>query len=82
MHSMYADRCNVAHDVIPIMLHTFRVVGSSFRGQDVIGCRQSQTAGKTLCKNVVVWQYAETNNGLLQRDDPVLDTKILIKTWK
>ena len=40
----------------------------------MIGRRQSKTTGETLCENVLVRVFAQTNNGLLAGDDPALDT--------
>jgi hypothetical protein len=39
----------------------------------VIGWRKSKTTGDTFGEKVVVWQFAQANNGLLAGDEPVLD---------
>jgi hypothetical protein len=73
MHSMYADLCNVAHDMCCIIT---RGVGLETRfslGRDVIRWRQSKTTGETLHTKVVVRLFALSNNGLLAGDDPDLD---------
>jgi len=43
-------------------------------GRDVIGWRKSKTTGETLRKEVVVRQFARTNNAILAGTDPELDT--------
>jgi len=43
-------------------------------GRDVIGWRQSKTTDITLCKNVIVRQFARANNGILAGSNPKLDT--------
>ena len=42
-------------------------------GRDVIGWRQSNTTGETLCETDVVMQFARANNRILAGDDPALD---------
>jgi len=73
-HSKYDNLSNVACDIFFIIPHGSRVEASCSLGRDVIGRRQSKTTGETLCENVLVRVFAQTNNGLLAGDDPALDT--------
>jgi len=74
MHSNYADLSDVTQDIFSIILHGVGVEASFSQGQDVIGWRQSKTAGKTLREKVVVRQSARANNRILAGADPELDT--------
>jgi hypothetical protein len=73
MHSKYADLPNVVHDIFSIISHGVGVEAGFSLGRDVIGCRQSQTTGKTLREKVVGRQFARFNNGLLAANGPGLD---------
>jgi len=73
-HSKSTDLSNVARDIFSIIPHGVGVEASFSLGQDVIGWRQSRTAGKTLRERVVVRQFAPANNGILAGTDPELDT--------
>jgi len=70
----YADLPNVAQDIISIIPHGVGLEASFSAGRDVIGWRQSKPTGKTLPKEVIVWQFAQANIGILASDDPALDT--------
>jgi hypothetical protein len=72
-HSNCADLSNVACDIFSIIPHTVGVEASFSLGRDVIGWRQSKTTGDTLRENVIVWQFARANNGILAGDDPESD---------
>jgi hypothetical protein len=61
-YSKYADVSNVAHIIFPIIPQGVAVQGHYSLRQDVIGWKQSTTTGKTLCKKVVVRQFAGANN--------------------
>jgi len=73
-HSKYADISNVARVIFSIIPHEVRVVVSFSFGWDVIGWRQSKTTGETLCRKVVVRQFARANNWMLAGADPLLHT--------
>jgi len=73
MHSKYPDLSNVALNIVSIIPHGVGVEASFSLGRDVIGWRQSKTAGETLRKKVVVRQFALANNGILAGTDPELD---------
>jgi hypothetical protein len=72
-HSKYAALSNVARDIFSIIPHGVEVEASFSLRRDVIGWRQSKTAGETLRKKVVVRQFARANNGILAGTDPELD---------
>ena len=42
--------------------------------RDFIGWRQSKTAGETLPRKVLVWQFARANNGIFAGTDSVFNT--------
>jgi len=73
-HSMYANPPNGACSVFSIIPHNVGVEERFSLGWDVIGWRQSKTAGEDLRKNDVGRQFALANNGILSGDDPALDT--------
>jgi len=73
LHSKYTNLSNVARDIFSIIPHGVRVEASSTLGRDVIRWWQSNTTGGTLCKMVVVRQFARANHGLLAGYDPVLN---------
>ena len=64
----------MAHDIFYILPHVVGVEANFSLGRDVIGWRQSKTTGETLLENVVIRQFAWTNNGILAGPDPELDT--------
>jgi hypothetical protein len=72
-HSKYTDLSNAVRDIFSIIHHGDRVKARFSLVRNVIGWRQSKTTGETLCKKVVVRQYARATSGLLAGDDPVLD---------
>jgi len=74
MHSKYTDLSNVARDIFTIIPDGVRVEASFSLGRDVIGWWQSKTTGETLRENVIVREFARTNNGILTGADPLLDT--------
>ena len=47
-HPKYTDLSNVGRDIFCIIPHGVEVEASFYPGQDVIGGRQSKTAGETL----------------------------------
>jgi hypothetical protein len=51
------------------------VVASLSLRRDVMGWRQSTASGETLCKRVVVRQFAAANTGILAAGNPALDTR-------
>jgi len=71
---MYADLSNGARDIFPIIRHGVGVEASFSPGRDVIGWRQLKTTAGTLRENVVVRQFARSNNGILAGIDLVLDS--------
>ena len=73
-HSKYANLSNMASDILSIIPHGVRVEASFSLIQDVIGWRQSKTTGEALRENVVVRQFARTNNGILAGTNPELNT--------
>ena len=73
-HSKYADLSNVVRVIFSMIPHGVRVEDSFSLVRDVIGCRQSKTTGETLCKKVVVRQFARANDRILAGTDPELDT--------
>jgi len=73
-HSMYADLSDVARDKFSIIPHGVGVEASFFLGRDVICWWQSKTTVRTLCKKVIVWQFAGANNGILAGTNSDLDT--------
>jgi len=64
----------MARDIISIIPHGVGVEATFSLGRDVIGWRQSKTTGETLCKKVVVRQFARANTTILPVTDPELDT--------
>jgi len=60
--------------IFSIIPHGVGLEASLSLGQDVIGWRQSKTAGKTLRGKVIVSQFARANDGILAGTDPELDT--------
>jgi hypothetical protein len=72
-HPKYTDLSYVARDIFSIIPHGVGVEASFSLGRDVVGLRQLKTTGETLCKKVVVRQFARANCGLLAGDNPVLD---------
>ena len=73
-HSKYANLSNVARNIFSIIPHGDGVEASFSLGQDVIGWRQSKTAGETRREKVVVRQFPRSNNGILADTDRELDT--------
>jgi hypothetical protein len=73
-HSKYADLSNMARNIFSIIPHGVGVEARFSLGRDGIGWRQSKTTGETLCKNVIIRQFARANNGILAATDPKLDT--------
>ena len=73
-HSINTDRSNVAYNIFTVILQDVWVVASWSFGWDVIGWKQWNTTGKTLCQQVIVRQYASANNRILTADDPALHT--------
>ena len=63
----------MARDIFCIIPHGVEVEPSISLGRDVIGWRQSNTTGDTLCEKVVVKQFAQANNVILAGVDPELD---------
>ena len=63
----------MARDIFCITPHGVEVEPSISLGRDVIGWRQSNTTGDTLCEKVVVKQFAQANNVILAGVDPELD---------
>jgi hypothetical protein len=57
-HLKYADLSNVALNIFSIIPPGVGVGASCFLGRDVIGWRQSTTAGKTLREEVIVRRFA------------------------
>jgi len=74
MHSQYADLSIVACDIFSITPYAVRVEAIFSFEWDAISWRQSTTTGKTLCKKVIVRQFAQSHNGILAGDDLALDT--------
>jgi hypothetical protein len=74
MHPINADLSNVACNIFAVILQNVEVVASWSLEWDVIGCKQSNTTGKTLCQKSIVRQYASGNDLILAADDPALDT--------
>jgi len=72
-HSKYANLSNVAHDEFSITPHVVGMEASYSLRRNVIGWRQSKTAGETLCEKVLVRQFAWANSRILSGDDPALD---------
>jgi len=69
MHSKYTNLFNVARDIFSIIPHVVAVEASFSLGRDVIGWRQSNTTGKTVCEKVVARQFACSKNGFLAGDN-------------
>ena len=72
-HSKYPDLSNVARDIFYILPHSVGVEATFSLGLDDIGWRQSKTTGETLCKKVVVRQFAQANTVNLAGTDPEVD---------
>jgi hypothetical protein len=73
MHSKYANLSNVARYIFSIIPHGVGVEASFSLGRDVIGWRQSKTTGDILHEKVVVRQFAQANDGILEGNDPESD---------
>jgi len=73
-HSMYVDLRNVKHDRLCIISNGVRVEVSFPFVLDVIGGRQSTTAGDTLCGKVALRQFTRANNRILAGANPELHT--------
>jgi len=73
MHWKCIDSSNVACDIFSIIPHGGWVEASFSLWWDVIGWRQSKTAGKTFHKKVNAWQFARANHGILVGGYPALD---------
>jgi len=73
-HSKYADLSNVVRDIFSIIQNGVEVESSFSLGRDVIGWRQSKTAGDTLHEKVVVRQFTGASHGILAGKDPESDT--------
>jgi len=71
---MYTNYSTVASDIICNILHGVWVEASFSLGENVIGWWKFKTTGETLQENVVVWQFAGPNNGILVGDCAVLDS--------
>jgi len=74
MPSLYPDHSNVAYDILSIIPHGAGVETSISLEQDVIGWKRLKTTGETLCKQVVVRQFAWANTRLLAGDHPAFNT--------
>jgi hypothetical protein len=61
-HSKYANLSNLVGDIFSIIPHGVGVEASFSLGQDVIGWRQSKTAGETHREKVVIRQFARAIN--------------------
>jgi hypothetical protein len=70
----HADLQIVAHDILSIIPHCVGVEASYSLWRDVIGKRQSNTTGKTHCKNLIGRQHARATNEISAPDHTVLDT--------
>jgi len=72
-YSKYADPSNMGGDKIFIIPHSVGVEPCVSLGQHVIGWRQLQTTGDSLCEIVIGRQLAQANNGLLAGGGPGFD---------
>jgi len=72
-HSMYADLSTVARDISSIIPHGVGVEASFSLGWDVIGWRELNTTGETLCEKLLVRQFARAINGSLASNDSILN---------
>jgi len=72
--SKYANLSNVAPGIFSIIPHGVGLEASSSLGWDVVALRQAKTTGETLCKQVVLRQFAWANVRLLAGKYPVLDS--------
>jgi hypothetical protein len=73
-YSKYADLTNVARDIFSIIHHGIGVESSCSLGRDVIGWRQTRKTGDSLREQVVVRQFARSNDGVLAGDTTDLKT--------
>jgi hypothetical protein len=73
--SKYTDFCYMPRNTFSIIPHRIGLEASFSPERDVIGWRQSKTAGKTLHNEVVVRQFALANNRIQAGADPELKTK-------
>jgi len=64
----------VERDIFCIIPHDVGVEASFTLGRDVIGWRQSKSAGETLCERVIARDFALADYGILAGADPELDT--------
>jgi hypothetical protein len=71
LNTKYTDLANVACDIFSIMPYGVGDEVSFYLFQDVIGWSKSITTGQTLGKNMVVWQLARSNAGLLVGNIPI-----------
>jgi hypothetical protein len=74
-HSKYDNLSNVERDILCKIPHGVGVEASFSLNLDVIGWRNSITKGETVRKEVIVRQFARTNNWILAGTDPESDTR-------